>query len=371
MFARAARRLRKSANSLMTWPHLVAWYAATFAIGSLGSYFTYTQPLTSDPWQKWDPIRHPWAVDAVRLFIGAVLALFILWALGAVDRHNQRLRARVLAGWFALLPPLILIVIIIVTFSYLPQKFIAELAVRKWPGPITFRTIYVPYFPYALYTIALTFGVITPPFLMILARVRVDFMHWHRYRAEFKTAFAALPAKAATDDALVAAQVALQNYIVRLKQVGERSLSVILAVAAMLVYEQATPSHNTTLQETQSWAKVVLWFFMGPAVISCITIVTFGYQSAIRIAEGIYRQLLANGWGDAKLQATLLKAREDLMWKGNGGSFVVSILKSTGVLFVLIASGTAYVVKTVNGAKGWWTIFIPDPVFDFLKQIFS
>jgi hypothetical protein len=64
---------------------------------------------------------------------------------------------------------------------------------------------------------------------------------------------------------------------------------------------------------------------MEPAVITCITIVTFGYQIAIRTAEGTYRRLLARGWGDAKLRASLLSAREELMWKGNDGSFVLSI----------------------------------------------
>jgi len=354
----------------MTWPRLIVWYALTVLIGSLGSYFAYG-PLTSEAWRQWYPIRRPWAVDSLRLIIAALLALFILWALGVLDRHNQRLRERMLAGWFAAIPPLIFIAAVLFTFAYLPKRFIAELAMRKWPGPISFRTIYVPYFPYVFYTLALWFGVVTPPFMVILHRLRNDFMRWRKNRSEFERTFAALPDSPPSEEALLAAQIALQNYVVRLKQVGERSLPVILAVAAMLVYEQMTPSQKTALRETQSWAKVALWFLMGPAVIACITIVTFGYQSAIRTAEGIYRRLLAKDWGDAKLRGSVLKAREDLMWKGNGGTFVLSILKSTSVLLVLIMSGTAYVVKTVNAKSGWWSIFIPDSVFKFFKELFS
>jgi uncharacterized membrane protein len=371
LLVRVAQAIRRVAASLLTWPRLVAWYVVAIVVGSLGSYFAYTPPLTSDAWRKWYPIRNPWAVDALRLLIAALLALFILWALGALDRHNDRLRERILRGWVVLIPVAILLASLGMTFGYLPQKFIAELAARRWRGLITFRTIYLPYFPYAAYTMALWFGVVMPPFVVILFRLRMDFQRWRRYRAEFESAFAALPIMKPSEDVLVRAQVALQNYIVRLKQVGERSLPVILAVAAILVYEQTTPSRNTALHETQSWAKVALWFLMGPAVITCLTIVTFGYQGAIRTAEGIYRRLLAHGWGDAKLQATLLKAREDLMWKGNGGTFVLSIFKSTSVLLVFIGSGTAYVVKTVNGENGWWGIFIPDAVFHFVKHIFS
>jgi hypothetical protein len=369
--AGAAQILRRAAQSLLTWRRLIAWYAVTIVIGALGTYLAYNPPLTSEAWRNWYPIRNPWAVDTLRLLIAAVLALFVLWALGALDGHNDRMRERILDRWAVLVPPAILLAAIAMTLGYLPPKFIAELTARHYTGPITFRTIYLPYFPYTVYTIALWFGVVMPPFVVVLFRLRTDFRRWRRYRAEFESAFAALPETEPSEVALVRAQVALQNYIARLKQVGERSLPVILACAAILVYEQLTPSQNSALHEAQSWAKVALWFLMGPAVITCLTIVTFGYQGAVRTAEGIYRRLLARGWGDAKLQSTLLKAREDLMWKGNGGSFVLSIFKSTSVLLLFIGSATAYVVKTVNGKSTWWSIFIPDPVFDFVRHIFS
>jgi hypothetical protein len=367
---RAASWLRKKAQWLIHWPQLITWYAVTVTVGTLGSYLAYG-PLSSDAWRQWYPIRRPWAVDALRLLISALLALFILWALGVLDRHNDRLREKMLRGWFAIVPPAILIGTLVCTFTFLPWSFIAELTARRWQGARTFRAIWVPYFPYALYTVALWFGVVTPPFIVIVTRMRLDFRRWRWYRAEFEHVFDALPKKAAAEDALIAAQVALQNYVLRLKQVGERTLPVIMAVAAILAYEQTTPSQNTALHGTQSWAKVALWFLMGPAVITCITIVTFGYQSAVRTAEATYRRLLAQSWGDAKLAEKIMGAREKLMWQGNGGSFIVSILKSASVLVVLIATGTAYIVKTVNGKNGWWGIFIPDQIFEFVKQIFS
>jgi hypothetical protein len=349
---------------------LSTWYAAAVLLGTFGSWLAYG-PLTSDAWLNWYDIRRPWAVDGLRLFVSAVIAMFILWALGTLDHHNGRRRERILAGRRVIVPPLIALATLAVTFLYLPLRFQSELAARHWPCPATFRAIVVPYFPYALYTFALWFGVITPPLMVIFDRVLGDFRRWRHYRSEFQSALDALTPGTATDALLLEAQIALQNYVVRLKGVGERSLPVILGVAAILVYEQTTPSQNTALHNTQSWGKVALWFLMGPAVISCIAIVTFGYQSAIRSAEGVYRRLLIDKRTPATVRASLLKAREELMWKGNGGSFIISILKSTSVLLVLIASGTAYVVKTVNGSKGWWAIFIPDPLFDFVRQIFS
>ena len=38
----------------------------------------------------------------------------------------------------------------------------------------------------AAYTIALWFGVVMPPFVVVLFRLRTDFKHWRKYRAEFE-----------------------------------------------------------------------------------------------------------------------------------------------------------------------------------------
>jgi hypothetical protein len=105
-------------------------------------------------------------------------------------------------------------------------------------------------------------------------------------------------------------------------------------------------------------------------LLSFVIIVTFGYQNAIREAEHVFRGLLDRTPPiDAKVREKVLEVREDLMWKGDGGSFILSILKSSSVLVILIASGTAYVVKMAD-KDNWLPVFVPDPVVDFLHKVF-
>lgn len=362
--------LRRMAVALMTWRLLTTWYLIAVFVGGLGSFLAYRGPATSPAWQQWSG-GVPWLVDTFRLALAAGLSLFVVWALGALDAENGMLRKRVLEGRWALVPPAIFVVVVAIHFHCLPQTFIAELHERSWPGTISFRTIYVPYFPYLLYTVALWCGIAMPPFLFILVRVRGDWARWKAYQRQFETAFAALAAVDSGEDHLLGAQVALQNYVARLKQIGERSLPVLLAVAAMLVYEQLTPTHKTVLTGTQNTAKVVVWLLMGPALSSLVIIVMFGYQSAIRRAERGYRRLLASPkWGTPGAREKVLKAREELMWKGNGGSFALSILTSTSVLLLLIASGSAYIVNSAN-AGGWPAVFIPEEVVTMLRRVFA
>jgi len=363
-----ADALRRAPRALLTWPRLVVWYAVALFIGSTGSFLAYHPPITSDAWLGWSG-GYPWAVDALRLVVAAILALFVVWALGMLDAHNEALRGQLLEGWLIALPFAILSAVCAITFLYLPRAFIEELADRHWTGRITFRSIYVPYFPYSLYTIALWFGLAAPPLQCVLVRVRTDFSQWHVYRRELDESFAAVIANPATEERIVAVEIAFQNYVVRLKQVGERTLPVILAVAAMLVYEQATPSHEKALAATRSLMKVMVWALMGPAVLSFTIIVTLGYQSAVREAEHVYRRLLAES-ADRKVREKCVKLRDQLMWKGSGWSFALSILKSMSVLVLLIASGTAYVVKVANG-NHWMRIFVPEPVVDLVKRVFA
>lgn len=362
--------LRKTADLVFTWRFLPVWYFAAVVLGGCGSFFAYRGPFSSSAWQEWSR-GIPWLVDTLRLAFAAVLSLFVVWTLGALDPENRRLREDTVRGAWALIPPAIFCLVVAVHFLYLPNAFIAELKQRNWKGDMSITKIYVPYLPYVLYTVVLWCAIAMLPLLVLLARARGDWRRWKTYQSQVNDAFAALLKPGWDTSRLIESRVALQNYVARLKQIGERSIAVILSVAAMLVYEQVTPTHATVLTKTQDIAKVVVWFLLGPAMSTLVIIVMFGYQGAIRKAERAYRRLLVSR--EPAIVAdrdAILKARDKLMWKGSGGSFALSILKSTSVIVLLIASGTAYIVKSAESG-GWPAVFIPGEVVSFLRRIFG
>jgi hypothetical protein len=312
-------------------------------------------------------------VDGVRLIVCAVFALFTIWNLGLLEREHEALAAEVLSGWRVMIPIFVTIVAVALTCGYASQGFVEGLRARGYGGGFSFYEIYLPYFPYALYAAALWGGMGSPVLAMLVARFSFDRAMLRQSREELETQFRRVDA--VTGSAALAefqqSQIAMQNYVARLKQIAERYIPVLLTVSTVLIYEQLTPSRRTVTLEAQDIGKFGLWLLLGPALVTCITVVTFNYQSAIRRAEGAYRDLLLRLTPvEREARDKVLGAREQLLWQSNGGSFALSILKSTPVFVLLVTSMTLYVLNNLD-AKSRLTIFIPKMLVTFFRTIFG
>lgn len=356
----------------MTWRHVLSWYAVVTIIGSFSSYAAYELP-GSDAWRIWSGGHYPWAVDAVRLLVCAVFALFTIWNLELLEPENRELAATVFDGWRLAIPFLVPAIAVGITVGFAPMRFIAGLPARGYTGGYGFYDIYLPYFPFAVYTSALWGGIGTPVLAMLIARFSSDRKRLQQNRHELEVEFQALDAISTAEPFLEfqRSQVALQNYIIRLKQIAERYIPVLLTVSTVLIYEQFTPSWRTVTPEAQDLGKFALWLLLVPALLVCLTVVTFGYQAVLRRAEATYAGVLSRlSETQHDAREKILAYRDHLLWERNSGSFILSILKSTTVFVLLVSSLTFYVMSNLD-AKTRLALFVPNVILSWIRKLFS
>jgi hypothetical protein len=364
--------MRRHCSAWMTWRHLLCWYGAVVIIGAFGSYAAYELP-GSAAWRIWSGGHFPWAVDAVRLLVCGVFALFTIWNLELLEPENRELAATVFDGWRLGIPLLVPAVAVAITVGFAPMRFIAGLPSRGYTGGYGFYDIYLPYFPFAVYTSALWGGIGMPVLTMLIARFSSDRKLLRQNRRALEAEFRALETVSLTEPLIdfQRSQVALQNYLIRLKQIAERYIPVLLTVSTVLIYEQFTPSWRTVTAEAQDLGKFALWLLLVPSLLVCLTVVTFGYQAVLRRAEATYAGIL-NRLAERHQEARekILAYRDHLLWERSSGSFILSILKSTTVFVLLVSSVTFYVMSNLD-AKTRLALFIPKVILSLIQKIFS
>lgn len=364
--------IRRRAAASMKWSHILIWYAVVLVIGIAGTYAAYRLP-GSPAWDIWSGGRHPWIVDALRLVICTLFAVFTIWNLGLLDKQNSELAKKVLAGWHVAVPLVIPVLAIVIDVIFASRQFVAGLPSRGYKGPYDWATIHRPYIAYSFYVAALWGGMGVPVFAMLLARMKHDRTMRRSSRRALEEQFRKLLAVDA-DNAVAEfqqSQIVLQNYVVRLKQIGERYIPVALTVATLLIYEQETPSFKTYTPFAQDIGKLGLWLLLGPAVLAILIHVTFGYQAAIRLAESTYRTLLERlPAANFDAREKVLAAREHLTWESNSGSFAMSIVKSTTVFVLLVSALTLYILENLD-AENRLTLFVPRILLESVQRIFS
>lgn len=351
----------------MTWPHLFAWYAAMLLVGTLGSYAAYELP-GSPAWSAWSNADYPWLVDAARLLVCSLFALFTIWNLRLLEPEERGLMATVLDGWKVAIPLLVPIVSVAITTWVTSHGFVARLRARGYDGPTDFWAIDLPYVPYALYTIALWGGVGAPVLAMLVTRFMNDRRELRGSRETLEKEFRAVEV-ATADDALMQfqqSQIAMQDYVARLQQHAERYIPVPLTVAVVLLHEQFAP---TVTQEAIDIGKVALWLLLGPALIAGLTILASNHQSAVRRAGAAYRALLDRlAATQTDLRSSVLEARAKVLGDSSGG-FAVSVLKSTPIFVLLVASLTGWVLGNLQAEKRV-TLFVPEKIVELLQAIY-
>jgi hypothetical protein len=385
------------------WLFIVLSYIAVFIVGTTGTFLAYEKDsLSSDAWRCWSASGpHAWERDAARLLVAAVLSLFMLWNMDSMAAMRGTPRERFLFDhphryevaifWF------FIGLVLFFHLTFLPSSFRHDLpsraALNLKQNPANpycpdiahkvatddFGQIMKPYIPYMLYATALWIGVVTPVFMVLLRRIRADWVQWRERRDSLDACLSPLLSQSQTDDTAPARfferlRVAFQNYVIGLKEVAERYFPVLLAVSLALLYEQLTTSKETVTTTAVESGKVALWFLLGPTLLICITMVAIGYQNAARKAESGFRALAvfsSKHHGPPELPDRLAMTRSRLMWEESPAGFVLSVVKSATISIPLLLAITAYIVHTLSGPEGWLGIFVPQIVINFVHRVFA
>jgi hypothetical protein len=362
------------------WRMVVLWYLIALFLSTCGTFLAYNGPLSSEAWQCWSGAG-AWKRDVLRATVASLIAIFVLWhmrpalAKQKVLKHflvfvPQRRHEWILfLGLTTLLLWLILVVLPEHFKANLPENCLSALKDGE------FRQIRKPYFPYLFYVVGYWHGMVWPAFICLVRSIQWD-LKWRQQA--WARLVGSLPDQSlaggwATSEAFERLLVAFQAYVLGLKEIAERYLPVLLALALGLLYEQLTPSHQTVTRAAVEYGKVVLWLVLGPALFILVTCVALGYQSAAQKVEsglGTFAETLVNDGNKSELLDRVLAARAELLWHQSPATFVFSVVKGATVSITLLVSITGYVLHTLTHGE-WIHIFVPSMVVDFIKSLFK
>lgn len=240
----------------------------------------------------------------------------------------------------------------------------------------TFRQIWLPYMPYLLYMLGLWIGILWPILHCLMRWIRRDIKWGAVIREELEKhlpkAIDRVESKSAEPqfDCLMAA---FQGYVVGLKDIAERYLSILVAVIVSLAYEQLTTSKLTVTAQASEAGKVVLWLLLGPALLTFISIVALGYQRvAQRVERGLrtfVRGLTAEG-SSSDLLGRVMAARNELIWDRSPTEFIFGVIKSATVAMPLVFAVSGYIASMLTG-NNWFEIFLPNAVIEFVRNLYQ
>jgi hypothetical protein len=312
----------------------------------------------------------------MRALVSAAASCYALWSLEAFAPRSTKVKDlfHVRIYEVGLLVGIVLFLLLF-NFKILPQSFVDDLPSHKCAIPPTFREIMVPYFPYFIYVFFLYVGIVCPVFFVLIRRSIFDWRSWQKASSTLRVRCLRRSADYAfTLDGIQDVLFKFQNHIVMLKHVAERYIPVLLAVCFVLLYEEFTPSHSSVTPQAVEVGKAILWLLLGPALLISVSVVAFGYQNAARTIEGYLRAAVLNVQGRAGAGEIFEKAssiRTSLIWQQNPGDFILTIFKSGSVLIPLLIALAGYVLKSIGGPDGWFHVFVPLAVTDFLKRLYG
>jgi len=360
------------------WRRALCWYVVMVALCAIGTFLAYKSPLSSAAWDQWSGTG-AWKRDTMRAVVCAALSLFVLWNLEVLPPRDLLRETPPLWPHFALYEKILLAAIfaalVFLAFVVLPASFKADLIKNHWSLPLSFREIMVPYFPYLLYMVSLWLGIVTPAFIFLLRRASSDLRWWREARARL---YKILSKQITVVDELSLSMfqellAAFQNYVIGLKNIAERYLPVLLAIALALLHEQLTPTYKTVTPTAVEYAKAACWLFLGPALFIFILLVALGYQSAVKKAEtgfSPYIDLLVTSPEKGEVLNAFLVLRTNLIWQQSPLTFIITAVKSASVALPLLIALTGYVLKNVIDKTAWPSLFLPDSVLEALKNFY-
>jgi len=364
----------------LNWQDVIRWYLIMAIAGGIGTFLAYNGPLSSEAWKMWSG-QEAWIRDILRVLACSLLALFMIWSLSILSSRSNRKEPAIceeLQRHERRLFILFTVTLVLIS-PFLIQSFVDGLPAvatkRNLPvPPKTFAEIVLPYFPYSLYMFSLWLGLAFPVLILLLRRAVIDWSNLRELQLKLEASRPSdnIAPSETTTEAVQRLIAVFQDYVINLKNVGQRYFPILLAVSLILIYEQLTSTGKTVTPFAGDVGKIALWLLLGPSLIICVVFVALRYQNAARIVDeylNSFIKLAVNHPEKGEPLETALDARSTLMWDHSPTAFVFSVMKGTSVSILFLVAVTSYVLKTIK-ADGWAAIFVPTAIVDLLKRIF-
>jgi hypothetical protein len=365
---------------------VLAWYFIVLLFSILGTYLAYNEPFGSEAWQIWSQAgKDAWIKDAIRGTAITLVCLFFLWNLNVFAAWRSEPESYYpifrLAFYEKIIIIALLILLLILQFSYLREDFIRNLPSKGYPSitdkpeMYSFDKITLPYFPYSLYSVGLYIGIMLPVMLCFIRRITFDKNIFRQAKNDLEN-LSQLDAKSVESFTIFRFkqfELAFQNYVILLKSLSERYLPLILGAAVFLIIEQVTSSRDTATQSAIEITKLLIWLFIGPALLIFLVSVAIGYQITVKSAEEKLRSfigLLEISRGKSEILGEIINFREKLIWSYSPLSFIISAIKSASIAIPLLLTLTIYIMQTIIKEENWLYIVLPKEIVEFFKGLY-
>jgi hypothetical protein len=378
--------LKPSNRSAKEW---FTWYSVSLGLSIAGTYLAYSDALGSKAWQCWTSPT-AWKRDSALAVVATALVIFLLWNMGTFAIGRKTPKTLFIPSNFRLYEWLLLgtagLLLLVLNFLVLPGIFRADLHAKlsvlaASPGcsdlskvfADDYRQIVRPYIPYVLNPLGLWVGIVMPIFLQLIRSVFKDLRVWRINRARLDSYVSKAKRVGDTNGTSIfnGLVISLQNYVVALKAIAEEYVPILLGVSLILLYEQITPTVATTTSFSVDLGKFAVWLLLGPALVTCIVIVALGYQRATQRTEVALKALARNpsSAADSDLVKRIAETRSKLIWDQSPAAFILSVAKSATISVPLLLAIIAYVFHLHN--DGWFAMFVPKIVMDFIHNLYQ
>lgn len=312
----------------------------------------------------------------LRAAITGLIALYTLWNMDALpSKWSARTRnlAPLAQPWYewAILA-MCMLAVIGYTFFLSPQAFQQELKVLNILTEPRFDEITKPYFPYFFYNLGYWIGIVFPVFLLFLRSVAEDYLAFKHARDPHEHAFMHVRNAHEAQAAFEEYNSAFEKYFLFLKDVGERYISLLLAIVIVLAIQQLTFLSTSVLRQANEVAKAVIWAMLAPGLLIAGVTVMILFESAARRARCGLEALadrLTQITGARELLDKVLAARSELVWKRSPAAFLFSMTKTGGVAVPLLLAIIGYFARKLVGYT-WPDLLLPKAVDSFFSSVF-
>ena len=363
----------------LTWLEVVVWFSAILVVSTLGTYLSYHGPLSSETMRAWGNRQpmNPVNMDVLRLVLGFLAALYILWGMGVFSSKREG-RERLLLSlplrryeWWACVLGTGLLLVFALVFQPL-YGFRQDLVRLRIEVPAnTFQQITRPYLAYVVYMGGLWLGVVLPVFLLLVRSISLDRAEWRRWQTVVAADRRDFDITPPTFQGYVAD---LENYILFIKDVVERYFPVFLAVITLLVLEQFSALASSSTPMAADVAKTLLWLVWMPAAGLSVYILAKAYEDALAVAKsdlGAFIERLRSYPDRHELLDRVIEKRGELDRKRGPVTFLFSVFTGGRVMVYALGTVIVFLIKSLSTRyEDLARAFFPGWLVEFISNFF-
>jgi hypothetical protein len=360
-----------------TWPAVLVWFLLVLLVSTLGTYFSYHGPLSSDAWRLWAGKQrvNPVTMDVLRVVLSGLAAVYVLWGMGVFSSRRPEREGNLLSlplrqyEWWVLAVSAILLLVSALVFQPL-YAFRPDLIRLGIHVPLTFEQITKPYFVYCVYMIGLWLGIALPVFLIFVRSVLHDWKEWkQRWQVTFALNRNDLEVTPQTFREFV---VDMENYFLFLKEAAERYFPLLLAVITILVLEQFTELASSATPAAADVAKTLLWVFWMPAL--GVSLYLFGkvYEDALAAAKtdlSVFVDKLRAAPDKHDLLDKIMAKRGELDRDRGPMRFMFSVVTGGRVSVYALGAFVGFWVRGLSKYEDLAKAFFPTWMIDFVSRL--